>query len=341
MNRSSINFLTIFFSFILIIIISTLLIFTYFDINEKKDESLKDFMSLKSNLLNIDILTFTSKMNDLYKGMPELSAFRITDKLNSPIYYYSIPDFESKLNDKDFFKPRYSVFYSYFYQTIQISNHDYNIEAVFNIYSKNNVYYLFKKISLILITYFIILFSLLLYIYFNKKNTNIINSTVSNKSDEKIDFNITNQKITDELKKSASFDHDIVLILIGAPGSFIKENEVEFLNFLKKHFIFQDLIFRYNENIFGLLLPNMDLEKGIKKIEIFDQTFVNSGSSSLKFPIMFGLSSRNGRLISGNIILKEARAALSKAMSDKNYQIIGFRPNPARYREYLSKIKTK
>jgi len=208
------------------------------------------------------------------------------------------------------------------------------------IIEQNNIYLLLKRISIILIIYAAIIIILLSYIYSGKKNKIItaLPNSYGNTVKE-IKLNLSDQKITDELKKSASFDHDIVLTLIGAPDNFIKNNELDFLDVLKKHFIFQDLIFRFDQNIFGVLIPNADLEEGIQQIEKFDQTFVNSESNSLKFPIMFGLSSRNGRLISGNIILKEAKAALNKAMSDKNFPIIGFRPNPALYREYLSKLK--
>ncbi|MCD6398000.1 MAG: hypothetical protein J7L71_10725, partial [Spirochaetaceae bacterium] len=145
------------------------------------------------------------------------------------------------------------------------------------------------------------------------------------------------QKISDELKKSASFDHDIVLILTASTGNQINQNTTEFEKILKSYFPFHDLIFKLDNDTFGILVPNTDLESGIKLVENFDQTFVSTGK--LKFPIMFGLSSRNGRLISGNTIINEARAALKKAMRNRNFPIIGFKPNPARYREYLSKTK--
>ncbi|MCK5674761.1 MAG: hypothetical protein KAH95_15380 [Spirochaetales bacterium] len=178
---------------------------------------------------------------------------------------------------------------------------------------------------------------MLLYINFTKVNPIIEHNPVKATDP---DCQNTNQKISDELKKSAAFDQDLVLTLIGSTGNFIFNNASEFNEILNKHFPFHDLIFRYDDNIFGILLPNTDLEQGIHQIEIFDQIFVSSSTKSLKFPIMFGLSSRNGRLISGNIILKEAKAALLKAKSDNDFPIMGFRPNPARYREYISKLKT-
>jgi len=213
---------------------------------------------------------------------------------------------------------------------------------IIEVIATHNIYLLLKRISITLIIYLVIIIVLLKYIYSIKKDK-IIEVTPNSKNNtvKEIKHNLPDQKITDELKKSASFDHDIVLTLIGAPDNFIKNNEIEFLDILQKYFIFQDLIFRFDENTFGVLIPNADLEEGIQQIEKFDHNFVNSESNSLKFPIMFGLSSRNGRLISGNIILKEAKAALIKAMSDTNFPIIGFRPNPALYREYLSKLKPK
>ena len=172
---------------------------------------------------------------------------------------------------------------------------------------------------------------MLFYIYSDKSNTNFSNS----------DFHTPHQIVTDELKKSASFDQDLSLTLIGSQSNHISNNAYEFREILNSHFPFHDLIFRYSDNIYGVLLPNTDLEQGIHQIEIFDQKFVGNSGNFLKFPIMFGISSRNGRLISGNTILKEADTALKKAMRDKNFPIIGFRPNPAHYREYLSKLKSK
>ncbi len=224
----------------------------------------------------------------------------------------------------------------FFFETIEINNSNVTF-SMDTVLTHENIYILLVKFSIILAIYLTSLIILLIYINSNKKES-IKKFVLDDNSTVKMDSE-PNQIITNELRKSASFDQDIVLTLVGSHENNIKQNRSDFYNMLKKQFPFHDLIFKYDDNTFGILLPNMDLEKGIKQIEKFDQLFVSSSSTSLKFPIMFGLSSRNGRLISGSIILKEAKAALNKSMSDKNFPIIGFRPNPAQYREYLSKQK--
>ena len=269
-------------------------------------------------------------MKDYLASITKLSAFRIKDKTETTIYFFSKSGLKYP-NDIDVFleepKSIYKVIYNH---KLTLSNNSYKIEAVFEVLTHKDLFNLLLKLSIFL---FIFLFFIIIFFILN----------YTNKTDKKLYQEGTekqpDKKITDELKKSASFDQDIVLTLVGCHDNNIKDNESVFYELLKKQFPFHDLIFKYDDNRVGILLPNMDLEKGIQEIEKFDQTFVSKSFSSLKFPIMFGLSSRNGRLISGSIILKEAKAALNKAMSDKDFPIIGFRPNPVRYREYLSRLK--
>jgi len=330
MYSSRLNRFIVFFTVLFFGLISTLFIIESIKANKIKEESFKVFVDLKNNLLTNNSI-FPYKMKDYLKSLPKLTAFRISDTTGKPIYIFTKSGLVTPDNNIDFFEDANSICKVVYNNKINISNNAYKIDAGFIVLTQNDIYIFILKLSVLLVIYLLSIISLIIYIY-------LVNNKSKGKQVNKIQ---PVEKITDELKKSASFDQDIVLTLVGSTNEKIKENESDFYNFLKKNFLFHDLIFKYSNNIFGILLPNMDLEKGIQQMEKFDQTFVSSSSGSLKFPIMFGLSSRNGRLISGNIILKEAKAALNKAMSDKNYPIIGFRPNPAQYREYLSKLKPK
>lgn len=334
MYSSRLNSFIVVFTVIFVVLISTLVIYESLKIDQLKKKSLDDFVKLKNNFLTIDNSIFPSKMKEYFKTLPELTAFRIIGDNDKPVYFYTKTGLLTPNNSLNLFNDNNSIYKVIYNHKIILSNNTYKIEAAFIVLTQNDIYSFIVKLSIFLIIYLLSLFCLMIIIYSgkNKYVTKQVIKTYSNKIQ-------TEQKITDELKKSASFDQDIVLTLISSTNEKIKENESDFYNLLKKNFPFHDLIFRFNENIFGILLPNMDLEKGIQQMEKFDQIFVSNSSASLKFPIMFGLSSRNGRLISGNIILKEAKAALNKAFSDKNFPIIGFRPNPARYREYLTKLK--
>lgn len=339
MRNYRVNIFIILSSILFIGFLSLLFILETIEVNNIKEKTLEDFFTLKNSLLIKDNSLFPSKMKEYFKNSSELSAFRIIDDSDQTIYYYSKSGFQSNVEKLDFFKDLNSIYKVIYNHKIKPSNNFYSIEAAFIVLTHKDIYFIFVKISLIIAVYLTSIILLLIYSNYNKivSTNSIIQIDKSNVNNSKE----LDNKITDELKKAASFDHDIVLTLIGSKNNMIKENKPEFLNMLKKHFPFHDLIFKYDDNTFGIILPNLDLEKGIQQIEKFDQTFINNRSTSLNFPIMFGLSSRNGRLISGNVILKEAKAALNKALIDKDFPIIGFRPNPERYREYLTKLKSK
>ena len=332
MYKIKLKFFIILFSILFIVFISTLLIFESLEINQLKDISLKNFISLKNNLFLSENPISPEKRIDYLSTIPKLTAFRIKNNTDTTIYFFSKSGLQKQNDIEAFYEENKSIYKVIYNHNLRLSNDFYLIEAAFEVLTQKDLFSILVKLSVIIFVY---LFFIIIFFILNYKVKTDYNLS------EKIIDNHPDKKITDELKKSASFDQDIVLTFVGCHDNNILENETEFYVVLKKQFPFHDLIFKYDDNVFGILLPNMDLEKGIQEIEKFDQTFVSSSSTSLKFPIMFGLSSRNGRLISGNIILKEAKAALNKAMSDKDFPIIGFRPNPARYREYLSKLKPK
>ncbi len=333
MGKSGFKLLLIIFSFVFISLLGTLLVLESLDFVQKQEKSLNSFEIIQNSLKEGSIFSLSEVLFKNAENMSTLRSVYIQNINNKPIYFFSANSKDTKEDIPNLFNKPNSLFNNTYTKEIDIFDIKYKIYASFNLLTKKNIYSLFQKLSILITFYLIVLIALIINI--STKNENNINLKNS-KTDS---YFFSEQKITDELKKSASFDHDIVLTLIRAPNNLLKENSQEFLEILNKYFPFKDLIFKYDDNTFCILIPNIDLEKGIQQIETFDQTFVNISSKSLKFPIMFGLSSRNGRLISGNVILKEAKAALKKAMSNKSYPIIGFRPNPALYREYLSKIQ--
>ncbi len=340
MYKHTLTVIITIFSIILVTAVSILIIVESIETNRNKEESLKAFTVLENRLSTSSFSLFSSQIHKYYFTMPTLKTLRIKNDDNLPIYLFSSSKIDPKLIGYDFDDQYSSIYETVYKNEITLANTKYNLEAAFTIFTKIRLYNFLMKISIVFFIYLLFVSCLLIYIYSNKKSPSIFTRIEPGVLSD-TDYHNPDQKITDELKKSAAFDQDIVLTLVGAPEKLIFENASEFEEILNRNFPFHDLIFRYSDNIFGILLPNTDLEQGIHQIEMFDQFFVSSSTKFLKFPIMFGLSSRNGRLISGNIILKEAKAALKKAMSDTDFPIVGFRPNPARYREYLSKLKTK
>lgn len=338
MYKHMLSFTVLILTIILLSLISTFLIYESIETRGYKEESLKAFTELKNKLSTGNITQFSIQMRKLFLIVPTLKTLRITNSENLPLYLISDSKKKLQIIETDFDMQNSSINIIIYKNEFFLNNLKYNLEAAFTISTNNRLFKLLMKIAASLFIYIVLLSWILIYINFSKANSGITQDPVTA---SKTDYHNHDQLISDELKKSAAFDQDLVLTLIGSNEKMIFNNMNEFEEILHKHFPFHDLIFRYDDNTFGILLPNTDLEQGIHQIELFDQIFVSSSSASLKFPVMFGLSSRNGRLISGSIILKEAKVALTKAKSDKNYPIVGFRPNPARYREYISKLKSR
>ena len=87
-----------------------------------------------------------------------------------------------------------------------------------------------------------------------------------------------------------------------------------------------------------MIIPNADLDQGMDRVEIFrdklDTTIMSTRPVNTP-KSYFGISARNGRLLSGSRIFAEAKQALSKAKKEGT-QIIAFRVDPEKYRAYLA-----
>jgi GGDEF domain-containing protein len=137
------------------------------------------------------------------------------------------------------------------------------------------------------------------------------------------------KRLTLELERSASNEEDLSLLLINVKGMSSDTAALEEAEQLIDFFKFEDMIFEYSRETFAVILPNINLDEAIAKTEAFLE---NAEFSGLKR--FFGISSRNGRLISGERLLVESGTALKK--TDNSSQIIAFRPDPNKYRDYIS-----
>ncbi|MFP4564824.1 MAG: hypothetical protein ACLFRY_16110, partial [Spirochaetia bacterium] len=144
------------------------------------------------------------------------------------------------------------------------------------------------------------------------------------------------KRLSFELRRAASFDQDLSLVLIKS-SEFDRSSSgyVVLAKALLKKFSFQDLIFEYGEKGFAAILPNADLDLAMKETE----DFISKNCAKLSMDrcsFTVGLSSRNGRLVNGGRIIYEASQALRKAESDKDHRIIAFRSDPEKYRQYIA-----
>ena len=142
-------------------------------------------------------------------------------------------------------------------------------------------------------------------------------------------------RLSFELRRSASYDQDLVLIIFRGKELHRGSDEyIRIAKYLLQHFLFQDMLFEYGQNGFAVILPNTELDEAIKEAETFRDNVCTKHISSCIFSA--GISSRNGRLINGNRLITEASMALSKAFNDPNNRIIAFRSDPERYRQYIA-----
>jgi hypothetical protein len=142
-------------------------------------------------------------------------------------------------------------------------------------------------------------------------------------------------RLSFELRRAASYDQDLVLILLKDPQ--LRNDQDRYLAVaqqLLKQFTFQDMLFEYKNDGYAVILPNIELDPAMREVEQFYKTVC--ASRSTKCNLNSGLSSRNGRLINGNRLIAEAARALSKAITEPQTPIIAFRSDPEKYRQFIA-----
>ena len=133
-----------------------------------------------------------------------------------------------------------------------------------------------------------------------------------------------------ELERSASFDQDLVLLMIRDIGDASDMESVS--SIVREEYSYHDLIFEAGNNTLALIEPNKDLDEAIGDAQsLIKKISIETPDANIKC----GISSRNGRLITGKRLINEADTSLNKA--DEENPIVGFRSDPERFREYLGK----
>ena len=130
------------------------------------------------------------------------------------------------------------------------------------------------------------------------------------------------ERLESELERAASFNQDLSLLLFRPSG--------EFTGFLRDAFSFPDLIFSLDGDSVAAIEINRDLDETLAFAEDLLRSRLDGGG---RRSMRVGIASRNGRLISASRLLTEAESALRKTDSEKN--IVAFRSDPEKYREYL------
>jgi GGDEF domain-containing protein len=149
------------------------------------------------------------------------------------------------------------------------------------------------------------------------------------------------ERLDAELKRSASFEQDLSLLIASLDNSARGTEEYAlFARTTQEFFSFKDLSFQFGESGIAVVLPNMDVDHAIRMSEelLKKLTFLLQGrSDDMSYLELFmGLSSRSGRLVEADRMVSEAMAAHRKAKDERDTRIMAFRPDPEKFRAFLA-----
>lgn len=141
-------------------------------------------------------------------------------------------------------------------------------------------------------------------------------------------------KCEEALVKAAENGSDLAVLIIKVNSS---ENEIsleQIENIFDSDFAQNALVFSKGSNLFTVLLENTGLDDAMtvaKEIfEDFSEKLTDAGQK-----VTIGLSSKNGRTVSSERLLTEAREAQKHAATEPDSPIIAFRASPEKYNDYI------
>ena len=141
-------------------------------------------------------------------------------------------------------------------------------------------------------------------------------------------------KCEEALVKAAENGSDLSVLIIKVNSS---ENEIsleQIENIFDSDFAQNALVFSNESNLFTVLLENTGLDDAMTVAkEIFEDFSEKLAAAGQKVTI--GLSSKNGRTVSSERLLTEAREAQKHAATEPDSPIIAFRASPEKYNDYI------
>ncbi len=154
------------------------------------------------------------------------------------------------------------------------------------------------------------------------------------------------ERLRFELERAASFDQDLSLALIipdslsrqppALPAASVEPVYRRLAQAVAERYPLRDLVFELKGYMIGLIVPDRSLDQSIVDLESFRKSAQERRWEGEAVTVSIGLSSRNGRLISPDILLREARASLARAVREGGNQLIAFRADPDKFRKVVS-----
>lgn len=144
-----------------------------------------------------------------------------------------------------------------------------------------------------------------------------------NKTEEKTEIM---NRLNKELEDSAASNQDLSLVIIAGDSSTDE--------FIREHYSDSNLVLPIDHRKTAVIEANKDLDTSISTAKEFLRERLSKNSNSKVF---CGIAARNGRLISADVLYREASSALLKA--DRESRIVGFRSDPEKYRDFIRNQK--
>lgn len=322
---------------------------------------------------------FTSTMQNFFRSTVGLKAIVILSRENKIEYYLSdspgylkvLPaDASFSINNRDYGINAFTE--KLFTAPLTIPNHEgFYLDCIYEIINRSDLFPIFRDTLIILTFLFLFTLIVLIAVYVprgkrphrtkqvvserkplpvagkdvtrsSRNNTSGAGTSVPKKKlfspvSGLCWQDLFEDRLNFELRRSASFDQDLMIALV-----FLKSKRIDqkLYNAISKilidSFQFQDLLFEYGKKGFAIVIPNTDIDEGIKEMEKFIKKVVDKKTDII---LAVGLSSRNGRLLTGKRLIDETRTALGKAYKETRHSMIAFRPDPVKYRDYISSKK--
>lgn len=141
-------------------------------------------------------------------------------------------------------------------------------------------------------------------------------------------------KCEEALVKAAENCSDLAVLIIKVNSSENELSREQIENIFDSDFAQNALVFSDESNLFTVLLENTGLDDAMtvaKEIfEDFSEKLTDAGQK-----VTIGLSSKNGRTVSSERLLTEAREAQKHAATEPDSPIIAFRASPEKYNDYI------
>jgi hypothetical protein len=149
----------------------------------------------------------------------------------------------------------------------------------------------------------------------------------------------TQDRLASEIHRCAASEQDLVVLLLEC-GETVDCTEDLFNKLASEavqFFNLKDLTFVKGGKGISVIIPNADLDHGIRKAEEFHARIMGAyrDDFSSKGDLLVGISSRSGRLIDAERLLFEASNALAKA--GPQTPIVAFKSDPEKYRDFIRK----